>query len=57
MYIIINQTKNEELIINGNFPNLDEYYELGYNFYIISLYSMTIKIPISSNINDNYSQL
>lgn len=55
MYIIINRTKRTISRKEGNFPDLSYLYELGHDFYIISLYSMTIKIPITLNSKDDYS--
>jgi|TARA_S200002703_G_scaffold102099_1_gene88453 hypothetical protein len=45
MYIIVNETKGTVHKFEGMFPNLDEVYKNGDKFYLISLYSMTVKIP------------
>jgi hypothetical protein len=56
MYIIVNKTKSTQTKVIGNFPDLELYYELGHDIYVISLYSMTIKIPIANNINDRFGK-
>lgn len=45
MYIIINKTRNEQTILQGNFPNLDTLLDKGDKIVIYSQYSNTIKVP------------
>lgn len=51
MYIVINKTKRSTTKILGHFPDLDSMLNRGDIIIVISLYSMTIKVPQCTVLN------
>lgn len=51
MYLIINKTQNIIIQHQGSFPDMDNDLNNGDKIIIISLYSNTIKVPYSTELN------